>query len=747
MTKIFRHYDSESRSLTPSTDNYGGQVGDSQATTLVFDYDEGFMVGKTAWIIFNVNDDFGKPLYYNDTTPHKFDGYKFKIPIEVTTRVFKNKLSYQLAFTSADTSGQVLEFSDLADLEIERSTTDFILIKKSTGFAREEGWSYDKWIDFFKGNAVVTPVEYDGKKCISFKSVNGQPNSICLNMPILDSNGKIPLTYMNRRFQKCTDMISLCDENCTYCDNSTVVYLGKMYKSLRCANKGNVPLTECPEGWWEEIDWEIGCRQFYHASAAKAIWDGAAWRDNIGYFKDALVVYGGSLYISLVDGNIGNIPSEEDSEFWILAAGGSPLPPGSHIRWEDIEGDPGDNESLVSLIETMIAEIPTGPVSWDDITDKPDCFPSCPHMHDISDVLPIVDDVPEDTDGEDGEVVLVRNDGIYEKQAGVWVLIGNLTGTGGAGSYTYIQSTPQLVHVINHNLNTIVGIFTYDYASNERVFGQEVAVNKNTFVVTFTEPTAIKAVVFGKIAEGGEIPSSLIIRARPLHAGNLCLFEYNPATLKATIRATQKQYKIHGLGATPYANHEGTYVVSYISESTTDTYISYYQLKDTSIDIIVIYNHSTGLGTIELGYLIAEDVPMTDPFVIPPDLIMTDGTDDYTVIFMQDGYGFDIQNIGELSMYEFTIGWGSWYRRPLINEMEWIADGLLIHNMYGFAPWEAVMDFTQVAEFYSYDMTNSNFYDSSDNQIIDPADIPGKRFVGQDMNVQIWYNGKWKEEP
>jgi hypothetical protein len=43
-----------------------------------------------------------------------------------------------------------------------------------------------------------------------------------------------------------------------------------------------------------------------------------AWLDSVTYAKDDMVTFGSSLYVSLAKLNLGNEPTEEDSEWWVL---------------------------------------------------------------------------------------------------------------------------------------------------------------------------------------------------------------------------------------------------------------------------------------------------------------------------------------------------------------------------------------------------------------------------------------------
>ena len=104
---IYRKYDESKRLLLPVRQKYAGQVGDSLSTTLHFAYKKGFLVGKTVWIVFSVEDEHGVNYAYSEGTTPRFDGYTFHIPYEVTANADGNQIDYQLVFASAHVDDEI----------------------------------------------------------------------------------------------------------------------------------------------------------------------------------------------------------------------------------------------------------------------------------------------------------------------------------------------------------------------------------------------------------------------------------------------------------------------------------------------------------------------------------------------------------------------------------------------------------------------------------------------------------------
>lgn len=66
-------------------------MNDSNSTTIIVDFPQGYLDDKDAFIVFNVlNPGTGQPYWYDFSTG------SIEIPYEVTSKVTQNKLEYQL---------------------------------------------------------------------------------------------------------------------------------------------------------------------------------------------------------------------------------------------------------------------------------------------------------------------------------------------------------------------------------------------------------------------------------------------------------------------------------------------------------------------------------------------------------------------------------------------------------------------------------------------------------------------------
>jgi len=106
--------------------------------------------------------------------------------------------------------------------------------------------------------------------------------------------------------------------------------------------------------------------------------------------------------------------------------------------------------------------------------------------------LTVVTTIPPNTDGNDGDVVLVENVGIYQRQGGTWINVGNLSGGGSA--YYFTQFVPATTWVIPHNLNRDVSVFVWD-AGGSGLFCNSKKIDSNTLILTFGTAIAGSAVV------------------------------------------------------------------------------------------------------------------------------------------------------------------------------------------------------------------------------------------------------------
>ncbi len=190
MVELYRLFKTETRTLTNQQHKYAGQVGDALSTVLHFAYEPENIIeteGYTPYIIFNVYDCKNRPLVYSPHSQHKFDGYEFKIPWEVTSRIKNNRLEYQILLLKSD-----IEFDgyvvNLGETEYLLSNLDGIAYKKSVQVERcgcgglNPGMepSLFGWLNFWKEYGLIKPVEYerkaggDGGRLV-FRLVNQEP--------------------------------------------------------------------------------------------------------------------------------------------------------------------------------------------------------------------------------------------------------------------------------------------------------------------------------------------------------------------------------------------------------------------------------------------------------------------------------------------------------------------------------------------------------------------------------------------
>ena len=96
--EISRVFEKSTRTISCSTKKYSGQAFDNQSATLHFTLlDEGrdwdpVANGYTPYIMFNIYDDAGNPIVFGPDSSPLFDGYTFKIPWTITSRMKSARL-------------------------------------------------------------------------------------------------------------------------------------------------------------------------------------------------------------------------------------------------------------------------------------------------------------------------------------------------------------------------------------------------------------------------------------------------------------------------------------------------------------------------------------------------------------------------------------------------------------------------------------------------------------------------------
>jgi septation ring formation regulator EzrA len=119
MTIIRREYIPQTREFKYKSGNTGGVVNDSNSTTIIVDFPEGYLDDKDAFIAFNVlNPGTGQPYWYD------FSACSIEIPYEVASKVIQNKLDYQLILIGKDNPNYV-EQSSIDTALFMRSIQDY----------------------------------------------------------------------------------------------------------------------------------------------------------------------------------------------------------------------------------------------------------------------------------------------------------------------------------------------------------------------------------------------------------------------------------------------------------------------------------------------------------------------------------------------------------------------------------------------------------------------------------------------
>lgn len=214
--EISRVFEKSTRTISCSTKKYSGQAFDNQSATLHFTLlDEGrdwdpVANGYTPYIMFNIYDEAGNPIVFGPDSSPLFDGYTFKIPWAITSRMKSARLEYQLFFIKTG-----IPFDGVIDgmdsTEYLLSAVDGIALKPSItkcrdpcapdrAFAPVTEPSVLGWVQFWKQHGVMLPVDVKGKMYnglpgygyeLTFHSYTGQVQVIDIDTPTLDEDGKI----------------------------------------------------------------------------------------------------------------------------------------------------------------------------------------------------------------------------------------------------------------------------------------------------------------------------------------------------------------------------------------------------------------------------------------------------------------------------------------------------------------------------------------------------------------------------
>lgn len=216
MPELHIKFIAETRSLVDRSKCYAGQQCDSGSTTLIFHYDPLNFIeqeGVTPYIIFDVNDDEGNPLTYGPNSTPKFDGYRFDVPWDVTSRAKRYRVEYQLWFVknnvTIDDETQIphLDSSDyilsavggiaLGNSIVGRNRCDPGCPTLPTTEPKLMGL-----MDIVLKHAVMLPVKMalndeTERLELTFNTYYGEVSqTLSLNVPYLDENDEVPAEFL-----------------------------------------------------------------------------------------------------------------------------------------------------------------------------------------------------------------------------------------------------------------------------------------------------------------------------------------------------------------------------------------------------------------------------------------------------------------------------------------------------------------------------------------------------------------------
>ena len=216
MPDLYLQFKVESRSLVDRSRHYAGQQCDSGSTTLHFTYDPiNFLDSEdvTPYIIFDVTDDEGNPLTYGPNSTPRFDGYTFTLPWDLTSRVKRSRIEYQLWFVRNNvTIDDTTQIPHLDSTDYILSSIGGIALKPSV-VNRCKPCSPCKpsaptteptlmgLMDIVLGNAAMLPVRMDeaddGRIRLTFNTYYGEKSqSITLDVPSLTEDGTVDERFL-----------------------------------------------------------------------------------------------------------------------------------------------------------------------------------------------------------------------------------------------------------------------------------------------------------------------------------------------------------------------------------------------------------------------------------------------------------------------------------------------------------------------------------------------------------------------
>lgn len=219
MSHIYRTFNVDKRELIDTTHAYAGQEGDASSTTMHFEYSPyDFDLDEyIPHIMFDVRDDDGNPMVFSPTSTASFDGYEFDIPWELTVRIKKPAVRYQLFFVRNDVDYDVDDIPRLKSTDYLLSKPDEIFLKPSIMPKRCDNKAFSPatepstigWIELWKKYGLIWPVktsvcEKTGEYKLEFTTyADGEKHEVTLHAPTLDSKNKIHEHFLPFTLDKC----------------------------------------------------------------------------------------------------------------------------------------------------------------------------------------------------------------------------------------------------------------------------------------------------------------------------------------------------------------------------------------------------------------------------------------------------------------------------------------------------------------------------------------------------------------
>lgn len=406
MTDITFVFNADTRSMKGVQRRYAGNAFDSESTTLHFEYEPiEFPSDYTAYIQFAVYDDDGNPLIYSLNSTPVFDGFTFDIPWDVTRRVNNadKVTSFQLYFVK-----NTVTIDDIRDVAKLDSTEYLIGPVTKLAFrptitckprpkcgcpplsAPTTEPNVMGYINIFRDYGIVVPVqsridEKNGKLILTFQTYNGTNDQEMTLDVAITVDGKVPASQLplitewgsesddsiatsklvKDSLDAKTDVIQaipIWDESMAYPIMSAVMHDGRIWISLIDANVGNVPgygsdWVGVPDDGIVINEWNADPSRTKVPSEAlvKSELDAKTdktmaipqWNAETEYSTDSSVIYGGELYISLSDANIGNVPTT-DGGWWTRVEGkGGSSGTASYDAFTKVIGDDSETYWIV----------------------------------------------------------------------------------------------------------------------------------------------------------------------------------------------------------------------------------------------------------------------------------------------------------------------------------------------------------------------------------------------------------------